>query len=297
MEDKMIIYRALNLVNGKSYIGKSEESTLNKRKAQHIRCSSNPCYMFHFALRKYGIDYWEWSVLEELDDSKSLIEAEVRWIEKHRSYIGFPDCHGYNMTLGGEGGAANKDHPNKVTIYEKISRGNAGKNHFLNKMSEDDREMFLDKHRRGVNNPSHGKPRTKLQLDAIRKTGMSCKGRILSEETKRKMRESGKGKITGERNPNFGKKGSAHHGSKSLVIIYPDGKEVLTKCITEFAEAHGLQYQNLGAVAKGKHSQHKGFKAREYSIETDRSIEIWEGDTLLKQETHSLQTVHPAASL
>lgn len=121
----------------------------------------------------------------------------------------------------------------KNGMYKPIS----GKSNHLNRMSFEEREEFLNRYRRGENNPSYGRPKTQRQIEAIRKVGLEGKGRKHTEETKRKMSINGKGKITGEKNPNYGKKGSDNHCSKSLIIIFPDGSELLTKCIKDFCRS------------------------------------------------------------
>jgi hypothetical protein len=218
-------------------------------------------------------------VLDNAECGDVLNQLEIHYIDVFRSYIGFDDCVGYNMTLGGEGGYINEHHPDKNAIYKKISNSNKGANHFLNKMSDIDREAYLDSHLRGKHNPSYGRPRTDLQLEAVRKTGLSQRGKKHTDETRSRMSIGGKGKLTGEKNPNFGKTGASFHGAKTIVVIFPDGKEVVTHCISEFATVYNLQPQNLSMVAKGKYKQHKGFKAREYNEATDYTIEVWIKET------------------
>ena len=37
------------------------------------------------------------------NDNELLNEREIYWINYYRSYVRFPDCNGYNATLGGDG--------------------------------------------------------------------------------------------------------------------------------------------------------------------------------------------------
>jgi len=130
----------------------------------------------------------------------------------------------------------------------------------------------------GKNNPSYNRSKTSKQIESARKTGKLWLGKKHSEESKQKMRINGKGKITGEKNPNYNKKGSNNHMSKKIVIIYPSGKEVLSLCIKDFADKNNLQASNLSAVRNGKISNHKGFKAREYNESTDKNLEVWRNE-------------------
>lgn len=61
-------------------------------------------------MRKYGIDNFKFSVLEECD-KEDLNEKEKYWIEKYDSYN-----NGYNNTCGGD----NAPHPTKITSDKLI---------------------------------------------------------------------------------------------------------------------------------------------------------------------------------
>lgn len=94
------IYKFTNKINNKSYIGQS--INIEERKKKHISASYYPqsnTYntVFHQAIRKYGIDSFDFKILtickvEELDS------LEKYYIEKYNSIV----PNGYNMTPGGE---------------------------------------------------------------------------------------------------------------------------------------------------------------------------------------------------
>jgi group I intron endonuclease len=95
----MLIYRAVNTVNGKSYIGKTEK-TLKVRRDLHIAAAKQQSqFAFHRAIAKYGIDAFEWHVLETCDSFKKLNDKEKDYIKLYESF----GPNGYNMTAGGEG--------------------------------------------------------------------------------------------------------------------------------------------------------------------------------------------------
>jgi hypothetical protein len=94
-----IIYLARNTVNGKGYVGKTVQ-TMEFRRACHQKDAiANRGYYFHKALRKYGFDAFEWSVLYEDGDNDVLCIMETRMIRR----LGTKIPNGYNMTDGGEG--------------------------------------------------------------------------------------------------------------------------------------------------------------------------------------------------
>lgn len=107
----MIIYRILNKINGKSYIGLTT-LTLAQRKHQHWLNSRNkskkdkqPLYL---AINKYGWDNFEWQELCSALTKKDLIELEKQFIQEYNTFL-----EGYNATLGGEG----VNNPQKLEKY------------------------------------------------------------------------------------------------------------------------------------------------------------------------------------
>lgn len=104
----MILYEAYNKENGKVYIGLTT-NTLEARKSQHLRSAkSNPKLHFHKALRKYGQDSFEWSVVMRCDNLEYLREKEKLLISLHEPW------QVYNKSLGGEHSAYGMRHTKEV---------------------------------------------------------------------------------------------------------------------------------------------------------------------------------------
>jgi group I intron endonuclease len=91
----MIVYRALNKINCKSYVGITQQD-LSKRVSSHCRAKS----FFGRAIRKYGLENFEWYVLEDNLDKEDAFLAEEWFIRYYRS---FWKLNGYNLTYGGDG--------------------------------------------------------------------------------------------------------------------------------------------------------------------------------------------------
>lgn len=101
------IYMATNMVNGKRYIG--FDSAWPRRMHTHISTAYNDSpkalkYKFHAAIRKYGRDNFEWTVLYQSHDGEHTKNTmEQHFITEYRTYSGFSDCAGYNLSIGGDG--------------------------------------------------------------------------------------------------------------------------------------------------------------------------------------------------
>lgn len=101
----MIIYKATNKINGKSYIGQTRRS-LNVRKSAHERLAKLHCQTrFHSAIKSYGPDNFEWEVLASTDNLEELNDLEVFFIKKYDTVN-----KGYNMYYGGDNNAMDEEY-------------------------------------------------------------------------------------------------------------------------------------------------------------------------------------------
>lgn len=111
------IYKIVNQINNKVYIGKTLES-IEARWRQHIKNASKaeesnrPLYR---AMNKYGIENFTIEPIEECNYA-IVNEREQYWIKYFQSYIGFKPSFGYNATLGGDG-CQYIDYNNVINIY------------------------------------------------------------------------------------------------------------------------------------------------------------------------------------
>ena len=60
-------------------------------------------FVFHAAIRKYGVDAWNHAALEMYDTADAAKLAEIRLIAEHQTFCYEHPERGYNMTRGGEG--------------------------------------------------------------------------------------------------------------------------------------------------------------------------------------------------
>lgn len=120
---KFFVYKHINLINGKMYIGKSINPI--GRWYRHIydakKNKNGKQLLFHKAIMKYGTDNFKMEILAEYESDKDALIGEMY-------YIGIFNSNnikiGYNLTSGGYGVSGYKR-----TEKEKlaISKRNSGK--------------------------------------------------------------------------------------------------------------------------------------------------------------------------
>lgn len=107
----MLIYAITNLLNGKRYIGMTEQS-LRERWSQHKLAAKNGVdTALYFAIRKYGHESFSVEPIAMVMpgmDRKTLCEIERLLIAQE----GTRAPNGYNMTEGGDGLPAGPSNPN-----------------------------------------------------------------------------------------------------------------------------------------------------------------------------------------
>lgn len=180
-----IIYLTTNKINGKKYIGMCKNT--------HSRLYLGSGKLFKQALKKYGKENFERTVLQECETFEELSRAEEYWIKQ---YGAVESQDFYNLTSGGFGG--NSDYMKEYwTLFTKDER---------KKLRNWQRRSMI-----GENNPMYGKKHSeetkkKISNKLKGKSGY-WKNKKLSISTKQKLSEIGK-TLIGDKNPFFGKKHS-----------------------------------------------------------------------------------------
>lgn len=176
----MIIYKAINKINNKGYIGRTIKS-LEYRKTAHIKSALRGSKVyFHSALRKYGIDNFEWSIIDVAINEEELNKKEIEYIKLNN----FNNSKkGYNLSAGGKGISGYK--LSKET-KRKISEAHKGK-----KLSEVTKQKLSTLYKNKTYDEIHGKDnadKLKEKLSNSHKGRTSpMKGKKHSEETKIKI--------------------------------------------------------------------------------------------------------------
>lgn len=204
------IYKIINRVNGKYYIGQT--NNLEKRWKGHLQYAENESgFLIHSAIRKHGSENFEFEMIEACEDEDAN-ELEKKWILHYESFD-----KGYNLTSGGDSefkrseltiqrmseskrghevseetrkkiGDANRGRVMSKEAREKMSRSRKG-----HEVSEETREKIREKHvgknvsdetRKRISEAKVGK---KQDPETIRKIAEKIKGKKLSEEAKKKI--------------------------------------------------------------------------------------------------------------
>ncbi len=114
MNTNMGIYKIINKVDGKFYIGSSKE--LKRRKRVHFKnLKDNKHVNTHLqhAFNKYGEQNFKFEVIEYTDDPSTLLDLEQKWIDETNCYdknVGYNimKTAGGGALFGGDNGAARK---------------------------------------------------------------------------------------------------------------------------------------------------------------------------------------------
>jgi hypothetical protein len=94
-----IIYLALNIEIKKGYVGQTTRS-IEDRQQDHYKASLTNNKPFYRAIRKYGWESFQWTILTEVDQD-DLDAEEIRLIRYYREKT---DIDLYNLTDGGQYG-------------------------------------------------------------------------------------------------------------------------------------------------------------------------------------------------
>ena len=167
----MIIYQITNKVNGNFYIGKTTQPFEKRINSHKTLVRRNKGFFLHKAIRKYGIENFDFSILIQNIPNEPLLNIlEKLLIENFKPK--------YNLTKGGEGTKGlirTKNHSLKIS--KSLSGRKLSPEH-CKKISEAKSKVTQE---------------TRQKISNSRKGQVSNrKGVKLSEETRKKMSESQK---------------------------------------------------------------------------------------------------------
>ena len=186
------IYRILNKITKKCYIGETKGKDVVWRWNQHKQKiqANKGCPALRDAVKKYGIENFEFTVLIMcFDDERFKYERE--YIRKYNSVV----PNGYNITNGGEGGGfQGKNHTEQVKniIKDKLKQKYIDNPELKTQMSERNKIVMSNPEiREKIKNGILNSEKWKKVVETMRNgTHMNHMNHIHNEETKKKISES-----------------------------------------------------------------------------------------------------------
>jgi group I intron endonuclease len=212
------IYKIINLVNNKFYVGSAVN--FSRRKARHfseLRTGKHKNRHLQAAWLKYGEKAFVFVVVEEIADITKLLEAENVWLKEH---VGKDYC--YNLGVDavapmlGKVGELSPTWGRKRTAKELAAQNWKGRRH-----RKESREKIRA---RLIGKPRPAEVRAKIAAG-----------------------------VSGERNPNYGKPRDAsfiEKVSRRVVVIKPDGTAQVYPSITVLREELGLKPPTVNRALK-----------------------------------------------
>lgn len=187
------LYETTNTINGKKYVGVHKGSKLDPN-------YKGSGLLLRKAIEKYGKENFQTAVLQWCHTKEELFQLEKEYIDANRCV---ESTSYYNLMVGGYGG------DNKTN------------------MDANRHQKFIRNAKIAANN----RKITKKMLEGYKKTAQSNRGRIVSEDTREKSRQSNIGQkrssiakqhmrenhadVNGVKNPFYGK----HHTNETRQIL------------------------------------------------------------------------------
>ena len=183
------IYRIINKLDGKSYVGQYCKDNPKQRFTNHksrARKEDSNEHLYR-AIRKYGVENFEFTLVcvcknEELND------LEIKYIKEFDTF----GPNGYNMTSGGQGVRDFKHSPETIERLRVSSTGKFPDEATRKRISEGLLgHGCSEETREKLRKASTGKPKSAETIEKLRKANL---GRVVSKETGEKLSKALTGK-------------------------------------------------------------------------------------------------------
>lgn len=221
MSAPVAIYKIVNAVNGKMYIGQSINPIYRFRR--HF-WKHNGCTKLGNAIAKYGRINFHLSILCWCVDKTDANEVEELLID-----LGNTQKDGYNITPGGFGTGSGEANP------------------FFGKKHSAELKLSWSQQRRG-------KP---MPAEVRKKIASANKNRIVSEATKEKLRGRPKSDLCSERTAAANKTRVWSESAKLKLVAHNTGKKMSAETKAKIAAANKLRIWTPESKAKLSASKNK----------------------------------------
>ena len=258
------IYLFTNLVNEKKYVGQSQNCY--QRMKQYIRIKK-PRRLFERALIKYGFNNFELTLLEFNIPNEELDRLEQYWMDYYKSYdltIGYNLCSEAKSTRGYNHTEEDKLKMSKIAKQRFIEHPEyikKGKDNpmYGKKLSQETRQKMSNSRLNNQNAKGHRwklSQKTKEKISESMKGKQNCLGRVLSDETKRKISESNHRRIMTEETREKQRKSHLGKFSKKVRCIETN---IIYSSIGEAANAINKDVSGIGKCCNGKQKTCGGY--------------------------------------
>ena len=215
------IYKIINVVNNKFYVGSAED--FGRRKRIHwwrLRKGNHPNKYLQAAWNKYGESYFMFVIVEEHGAEVNILTAENVWLKEH---VGKDYC--YNL-------ATDATAPTTGWFGEKNPMWGKTFKH-------------TDEAKAKIAAASKAQVQSE-ETKAKRRATM--RGHYVAPSTRAKISAS----LSGEGNYWYGKKRPDHAAkvSKAIILIAPDKTETRYASISELREATGMKPPTVNRALK-----------------------------------------------
>ena len=192
------IYRYTNQINGMTYIGQTWD--IANRRKYHESLSSKSCPRFLHALKKHGVDAFDFDIITTATNQGMLDALEMCYI----TVLNTLSPNGYNLKTGGYGGKHSDETKAKVAKAQRLKWEDDKYREKGLKQVQEMSQSNIGKHRSietrtKMSESSKGKAKS---IEARQNMSKAQSGKKRSPKTRAKMSKS----RTGEQNHMYGKK-------------------------------------------------------------------------------------------
>lgn len=258
-EKKRCIYLHRNKINGKSYVGQTvhqdnlEKRTYTDGSGYKGKNKNGNDSKFWRAIQKYGWDNFEHIILEKDIPTLELAnEREKYWIDYYDSYN-----NGYNSTLGGDGARGRVFSEEEKEYRSKLYSGSGN-------------PMYG---KRGRLAPAYGR---KLSSEQKNKISKANSGRVVSDETKKKLSDTRKSlNLVGEKASMYGRnhtsetKENLSNMAKERMSI-SSNREKISNTLKKYYETHDNPRKNVTLSDETKRKLSENHKGNQIYFEVGR---------------------------
>jgi len=268
---KHVIYKIINLINGKFYVGSSTNHSERFRTHRNkLRSGTHHCAHLQAAWNKYGEDKFTFNVVEEIPESESLQAAEDKWLIAH---VGKEHCYNVGMRSG----APWRDTPKEQHPQFGVPKSEEQRQ----KISTTLKEYYA---KAPENHPRYGKrhsEETIAKMIAKKHVPKGAEhyryGKIVSDEVRKKIGDTQRSIKKGSRVYTEDGLRRAQENMRRTVEAHPPVIKEFAEVFAKFPAAVQHQYDYTGAVYTGALQRITGIICPKHGVFSQYAAQIRKG--------------------